>query len=158
MRKTTFLLILLLLSRMPVHAQSPVVAPSVQTSRPPAPRPEYLLMGDEFFVTLQKGEVGEAFDGLTKNSELAAKTAETDGLKTQTREGLDLVGGVQSYEVVAIEPVGSRLVRVTYLAYGSKYPLRWLLYFYRVDNGWRLIDLRVDASLVRMFGDRESTP
>ncbi len=133
-------------------------APVVETSRLPVPRAEYLRMGDTFFTTLRKGDVSEAFDALTRNSELAAKTAEMDGLKAKTRQGMALIGGVTSAEVVAIDPVGSRLVRVTYLAYGSKYPLRWLLYFYQVNEVWRLIDLRVDDSLVRMFGDREEKP
>lgn len=134
--------------------EEPVVkAPSLS-----GPSAGYLEMGDAFFATLQKGEVAEAFDALTKNSELANKTAEMDGLKTKTREGMDLVGGVKSAEVVKVEPAGAHLVRVTYLAYGSKFPLRWLFYFYEVDQVWRLIDLRVDDSLVRMFGEQEATP
>lgn len=147
-------LLMLGLAGSPALAQTAMPDPTGRI----APRPPYLQMGTEFFNTLQKGEVGTAFDDLTHNSELANKSLELDALKNKTRKGLDLIGGVRSAELLQEEKAGSRLVRLTYLTYGDKYPLRWLLYFYEVDKVWRLIDLRVDDSLIRMFGDREEAP
>lgn len=140
-----------------VLAQNSTPRPAAAGNRE-AVRPEYIQMARQFFEALHKGEVGGAFDDLTRNSELAQKTLELDALKVKTRKGLDLIGGINAWELLKDEKVGSRLRRVSYLTYGDKYPLRWLLYFYEVNNVWRLIDIRVDDSLVRMFGDREETP
>lgn len=158
MKTLRFFTALLVLAGPSLFAQDSVAKAAVKPGAPTASASEYLQLAEEFFASLQKSEVGQAFDGLTKNSELAQKTDELEGLKTKTRQGMDLVGGVTSYEVIKIDPAGSRLVRVTCLAYGTKFPLRWLLYFYEVDKVWRLIDLRVDDSLVRMFGAQEETP
>jgi hypothetical protein len=41
------------------------------------------------------------------------------------------------------------------LSLGKEFPLRWRFYFYKPQDSWRLIDLRVDDKLVAMFDESE---
>ena len=51
--------------------------------------------------------------------------------------------------------VGTRLVSYTMLSLGKEFPLRWRFYFYKPQETWKLIDLRVDDRLAAMFDETE---
>jgi hypothetical protein len=135
------------------------------TPRPEAPRAPApvgsedvpMKMADEFFALLEKGQIDEAYANLTKGSKIIEKPEDLRVLKQKTREAVDVFGAIQGYELVETKPVGSKLMRRTYLSLGAEYPLRWRFYFYLANNRWRLIDLRVDDRLAGMFDEpRES--
>jgi hypothetical protein len=108
-----------------------------------------------FFGLLQKGELDPAYDSLTRGSKIAERPEELKTLKNKTREAIEVFGAVLGYELVESKPIGSRLLRRTYISLGKEFPLRWRLYFYKSENVWRLIDLRVDDRLTGMFDEQE---
>jgi hypothetical protein len=139
----------------PDPAPAPVPAPV-----PAAPQPVDVLskMADEFFGSLEKGQIDEAYANLTKGSKIIEKPEDLRVLKQKTKEAIDVFGAIKGYELVETKPVGSKLLRRTYLSLGAEYPLRWRFYFYLAENRWRLIDLRVDDRLAGMFDEpRESS-
>lgn len=110
-------------------------------------------MADEFFASLAKGQIDEAYANLTKGSKIIEKPEDLRVLKQKTKEAIDVFGAISGYELVETKPVGTKLMRRTYLSLGAEYPLRWRFYFYLANNRWRLIDLRVDDRLAGMFDE-----
>ena len=108
---------------------------------------------DMFFNTVKLGKVEAAIDDLVKGSRIAEKQSDIATLKTKTQQALALFGGLTGHELISVGNVGTRLLRATYLSLGRDFPLRWRFYFYRADDAWRLIDIRVDDKLVEMFGE-----
>lgn len=108
-----------------------------------------------FFGLLQKGELDQAYDTLTRGSKIAERPEELKALKAKTKEAVEVFGAVLGYEIVESKPIGTRLLRRTYISLGKEFPLRWRLYFYKSENVWRLIDLRVDDRLAGMFEEAD---
>jgi hypothetical protein len=149
-------------------------APQVLVSQPGASQPDGLLKPLEkpapvpanvpdgiaqlvaaFFASLEKGEVDTAYATLTKGSKIAEKPEELKQLKSKTLEAIDVFGAISGYDLVESKSVGSRLVRSTFASHGKVYPLRWRFYFYKPEDVWRLIDMRVDDKLSGMFDESE---
>jgi len=152
-------LLLLLIFSLAASGQEKLT-PRAETSAPSsAPAKDGpMKMADEFFASLEKGQIDEAYANLTKGSKIVEKPEDLRVLKQKTREAIDVFGAIQGYELVETKPVGTKLMRRTYLSLGAEYPLRWRFYFYLADNRWRLIDLRVDDRLAGMFDEpRESS-
>jgi hypothetical protein len=108
-----------------------------------------------FFGLLQRGELDQAYETLTKGSKIAERPEDLKTLKAKTREAIEVFGSVLGFELVEQKPIGTRLLRRTYVSLGKEFPLRWRFYFYRSENLWRLIDLRVDDRLTGMFDEVE---
>ncbi|HEX8311227.1 MAG TPA: hypothetical protein VF614_07925 [Chthoniobacteraceae bacterium] len=108
-----------------------------------------------FFGLLQKGELDQAYETLTRGSKIAERPDELKSLKDKTREAIEVFGAVLGYEVVESKSIGTRLLRRTCVSLGKEFPLRWRFYFYKSENVWRLIDLRVDDRLTGMFDEQE---
>jgi len=107
----------------------------------------------EFFGLLEKGQIDDAYAGLTKGSKIIEKPEDLRVLKQKTKEAIDVFGAIVGFELFETKPVGSRLMRRTYLSLGSEFPLRWRFYFYNANGRWRLIDMRVDDKLTGMFDE-----
>jgi hypothetical protein len=110
-----------------------------------------------FFGSLQRVEVDQAYSVLTKGSKIADKPEELKQLKSKTQEAIEVFGSILGYDLVEARSVGNRLVRATYASHGKVYPLRWRFYFYKPDETWRLIDMRVDDKLSGMFDEPEDS-
>jgi len=108
-----------------------------------------------FFSSLEKVEVDQAYAVLTKGSKIAEKPEELRQLKAKTTEAIEVFGAILGYDLVDAKSVGNRLVRATYASHGKIYPLRWRFYFYKPEDTWRLIDMRVDDKLSGMFDEPE---
>ena len=108
-----------------------------------------------FFGSLEKVEVDQAYSVLTKGSKIAEKPEELKQLKTKTQQAIELFGVIAGYDLVEAKSVGNRLVRATYASHGKVYPLRWRFYFYKPEDTWRLIDMRVDDKLSSLFDEPE---
>jgi len=100
-------------------------------------------------------EVDQAYAVLTKGSKIAEKPEELRQLKAKTTEAIEVFGAILGYDLVDAKSVGNRLVRATYASHGKIYPLRWRFYFYKPEDTWRLIDMRVDDKLSGMFDEPE---
>jgi hypothetical protein len=108
-----------------------------------------------FFASLREGKIDDGYATLTKDSKIAEKPEELKQLKAKTREAIDVFGAISGFDFVESRAVGQRLVRATYISQGKVFPLRWRFYFYKPENAWRLIDMRVDDKLTGLFDEPE---
>lgn len=108
---------------------------------------------EAFFQALAQNRVTEAYTGLMEGSEMADDTDQIQLLHDRTREAIELFGPIRGYDYLGADRVGGHLVRANFLSLGERFPLRWRLYFYRVRDDWRLIDIRVDDGITEMFDD-----
>jgi hypothetical protein len=115
------------------------------------PEPAQIVRG--FFGMLGKGDIDAAYTGLMKGSRIGERPEEVRGLKSKTKEAISLFGTIHGYDLVDTKPVGERLIRATYLSLGHELPLRWRFYFYKSEDEWKLIDLRVDDKLTGIFDE-----
>jgi hypothetical protein len=134
-------------------------APAAPAATPAVPVPEDLptRMVADFFALIAKGQIDEAYANLTKGSKTIEKPEDLRLLKQKTREAIEVFGAINGHELVESKPVGTRLIRRTYVSLGAEFPLRWRFYFYNVNDRWRLIDLRVDDRLPGMFDEPKET-
>ena len=129
------------------HAPSPPVSATTPGLEVPT------RMVADFFGLIGKGQIDEAYANLTKGSKTIEKPEDLRVLKQKTREAIDVFGAISGHELVESKPIGTRLLRRTYLSLGAEFPLRWRFYFYNANDRWRLIDLRVDDRLAGMFDE-----
>jgi hypothetical protein len=108
-----------------------------------------------FFGSLREGKIDEGYATLTKDSKIAEKPEELRQLKAKTREAIEVFGAISGFDFVESRAIGQRLVRATYISQGKVFPLRWRFYFYKPQNAWRLIDMRVDDKLTGLFDEPE---
>jgi hypothetical protein len=108
-----------------------------------------------FFASLKEGKIDEGYATLTKGSKIAEKPEEVRQLKAKTREAIDVFGNIHGFDLVESRAIGQRLVRATYVSLGKVFPLRWRFYFYKPEDVWRLIDMRVDDKLPGIFDETE---
>jgi hypothetical protein len=108
-----------------------------------------------FFASLKEGKIDEGYATLTKGSKIAEKPEELRQLKAKTREAIDVFGSINGFDFVESRAIGQRLVRATYVSLGKVFPLRWRFYFYKPEDVWRLIDMRVDDKLPGIFDEAE---
>ncbi len=106
-----------------------------------------------FFEALKAERLDEAYEGLAKNTLIATKAENLQQLKKRTRDALDNFGPVNGYEVIDTIEIGSSLFRQTCISLNEDLPLRWRFYFYRTENTWKIVDLRVDDGIVELFDD-----
>jgi len=131
----------------------------------PAPSPAGAKPGesvdkivDSFFALLGKGQIDEAYDDLTAGTDIAKKAGYVGILKSKTTDAVKVFGEFQGYELINIKNIGTHLMCASYLSLGKNLPLRWKFYFYKSDQTWRFIDIRVDDGLVNMFEDANPHP
>lgn len=133
----------------PKATQTPLPTASPASS-PPAEPTELL---QRFFEALKADKLNEAYEGLAKNTLVASKAENLEQLKKRTRDALDNFGPVRGYEVVETIEIGTSLFRQTCISLNEDLPLRWRFYFYRSENKWKIVDLRVDDGIVELFDD-----
>ena len=97
----------------------------------------------------------QAYDQLTRGTKIAERAEDVKTLKTKTKEAITVFGPMLGFDTVVKKNVGTRLVSYTLLSLGKEFPLRWRFYFYKPQETWRLIDLRVDDRLATMFDETD---
>ena len=131
-------------------------APAVETTVPSeseAESPEKIIA--RFFSYLQRKEVDQAYDQLTRGTKIAERAEDVKTLKSKTKEAITVFGPMLGFDTVVKKNVGTRLVSYTLISLGKEFPLRWRFYFYKPQDTWRLIDLRVDDRLAAMFDETD---
>ena len=137
-------------------APAPVATPAETAAPAPATEgeaPEKTIA--RFFSYLQRKEVDQAYDQLTRGTKIAERAEDVKMLKSKTKDALAVFGVMTGYDSVAKKMVGERLVSYTFISLGKEFPLRWRFYFYKPQEVWKLIDLRVDDRLSAMFDEPE---
>jgi len=143
------------LATAPVVAQSEAkeatlaVPTAAEAVRPAADSPQGQV--DVFFRLLTEGRVDAAYDGLLKGTKILEMPKDVETLKTNTRKALKAFGDLNGYDQVSLKPLGSRLCCLTCISLGKAFPIRWRFYFYKAEEKWKLIDIRIDDRLVDMF-------
>ena len=134
-----------------------VAKPTAQAEADTAPAgtdtPEKIIA--RFFAYLQRKEVDQAYDQLTRGTKIAERAEDVRTLKSKTKEAITVFGPILGYDSVVTKKVGTRLVSYTLISLGKEFPLRWRFYFYKPEDSWRLIDLRVDDRLAAMFDETD---
>ena len=108
-----------------------------------------------FFAAIQRKEVDAAYDQLTKGTKIAERAEDVKMLKSKTKDAISVFGVVGGFELVTKKTVTERLMSYTYISLGKEFPLRWRFYFYKPQENWKLIDLRVDDRLAAIFDEPE---
>ena len=137
-------------------AKTPAAGPVVETAVPgetEADAPDKIIA--RFFSYLQRREVEQAYDQLTRGTKIAERAEDVKTLKSKTKEAITVFGPILGYDFVSKKNVGARLVSYTLVSLGKEFPLRWRFYFYKSQETWKLIDLRVDDRLATMFDEPE---
>jgi hypothetical protein len=139
----------------PDPATVPATAPAPEATAPAAQleTPEQTVA--RFFAYLQRKEVDQAYDQLTRGTKIAERAEDVKMLKSKTKDAISVFGPMAGYDSVAKKAVGERLVSYTYVSLGKEFPLRWRFYFYKPQETWKLIDLRVDDRLGAIFDEPE---
>lgn len=127
--------------------------PSPTPSATPSNSVDPAALLQRFFEALKADKLDEAYEGLAKNTLIASKAENLEQLKKRTRDALDNFGPIRGYEVVETIEVGGSLFRQTCISLNEDLPLRWRFYFYRAENKWKIVDLRVDDGIVELFED-----
>jgi len=145
-------------AKVPDNVSESGVTRGVVVTRPSEPNP----MADgpsqivaTFFASLREGKIDDGYATLTKDSKIAEKPEELRQLKAKTREAIEVFGAISGYDFVESRAIGQRLLRATFVSQGKVFPLRWRFYFYKPENAWRLIDMRVDDKLTGLFDEPE---
>ena len=139
-----------------VPPDSDPAVPAVATSIPAETNtdgPEKIIA--RFFSYLERREVDQAYDQLTRGTKIADRADDVRTLKSKTKEAITVFGPVLGFDTVVKKNVGARLVSYTLLSLGKEFPLRWRFYFYKPQETWKLIDLRVDDRLAAMFDETD---
>ena len=108
-----------------------------------------------FFSYLQRKEVDQAFDQLTRGTRLAEMAEKVKTMKSMTKDAIEVLGPIVGYEFVSKKSVGTRLMRYTVISLGKRLPLRWHFYFYKPEDTWKLIEILPENMLVPIFGEAE---
>lgn len=138
-------------AKEPTVVNTPAPTPSQATVAGKVFSPDDIL--NAFFLALKADQVDAAYDALVRNTIIAERQKDVDGLKVKTKEAIDGYGPISGYEVVDEREVGTVLMRRTCISLNSDLPLRWRFYFYKTQGEWRLVDLRIDDGLVELFED-----
>lgn len=118
-----------------------------RTPNPKPPIPEIRARTEGFFRTLQEGKVRESYELLLANERLGQQQESVSLLVRKTEQALALYGKLLGFEVYDSYHVGSSVTVVTYITHLPLQPLRWRFVFYKPEERWNLIDLRVDDVL-----------
>ena len=140
-------------SAVPAVVAKPTAQADAETPAAEGESPEKIIA--RFFAYLERKEVDQAYDQLTRGTKIAERTEDVRTLKSKTKEAITVFGPILGYDSVLKKNVGTRLVSYTLLSLGKEFPLRWRFYFYKPQDTWRLIDLRVDDRLAAMFDETE---
>lgn len=115
---------------------------------------EVLQQSSSFFSKLIRNQIDSAYDALLKTSPLGNKKEQVSKLKTETQRSLDLYGAMTGYEIVSSELVSSSLIKIRYLALHTRYPMRWMITFYKSQElGWIIINIKFDDNVEFFFSD-----
>ncbi|CAB4242986.1 conserved exported protein of unknown function [Methylacidimicrobium sp. AP8] len=112
-----------------------------------APLPEIRALVERFFKDLIAGEIQKAFQDLLVTSRLSSRHENLSVLMDKTAQAFTYYGKATGFEPYDTRAVGSRLLVVTYLLDLDLQPLRWRFVYYRPEEAWKLIDIRVDDAL-----------
>jgi hypothetical protein len=134
----------------PAAAPAPAAATEIAVE---ANTPEETVT--RFFAALQRKEVDAAYDQLTKGTKIAERAEDVKMLKSKTKDAISVFGVISGFELVTKKSVTERLTSYTYISLGKEFPLRWRFYFYKPQDSWKLIDLRVDDRLASIFEEPE---
>lgn len=112
-----------------------------------APIPEIRSLIERFFRDLVAGEIQKSFQDLLVTSRLSSRHENVSVLMDKTAQAFTYYGKATGFEPYDTRAIGSRLYVVTYLLDLDLQPLRWRFVYYRPEEAWKLIDIRVDDAL-----------
>jgi hypothetical protein len=101
----------------------------------------------KFFEKIIANKIEEAYREILADSTLTENPTNLRVFIEKTTKAFELYGRARHFEIYDHRKIGERMLVLTYLTAQPIQPLRWRFVFYRPENAWRLIDLRVDDAL-----------
>ncbi|HYW79015.1 MAG TPA: hypothetical protein VE890_05530 [Thermoguttaceae bacterium] len=118
----------------------------------------------QFLTDVAMGETPAAFTALLEGSQLAEQENALAALVEKTKELETSYGKHVASEQIAAKRVGKDLVLLKYLYKCERFPVVWHFVYYRTSNEtvpdsstWRVISVRFDTDLERLWSGRESS-
>ena len=142
-------------SAQPTATPSATVLEAQPTLAPGFGTPSKLI--EDFFGHLKTNSVDAAYTSLLRGSKIAESKEDVATLKNKTLEALRAFGDIHSFDLISTKQVGGHLFSATYIAAAKNYPIRWRFFFYKATDVWKLVDIRIDDRLNRMFDEVEPT-
>ena len=139
----------------PTATPTPAAVGPQSTVAPGFGTPSKLI--EEFFGHLKTNSVEAAYTAILRGSKIADSKEDVATLKNKTREALQAFGDIQGYDLISTKQVGGHLFSATYIAAAKNFPIRWRFFFYKAVDVWKLVDIRIDDRLNRMFDEAEPT-
>ncbi|MCC7548096.1 MAG: hypothetical protein IT532_10050 [Burkholderiales bacterium] len=96
---------------------------------------------ENFLTSLQRGQVGPAYEKLFQGSNIGGNQAQSIARATQAT--LTPLGRVLGYELVREENFGASLSRLVYLLKSERHVTVWQFYFYRPANRWFVAEVNM---------------
>jgi len=107
----------------------------------------------EFMNQLSQGNVPQAFELVKPYTPVTPQAL--DQLRDLTQRQYEMLdrafGKSAGFKLVEKKAVGDCLVRYTYLELREKYPIRWLLVYYRPQLVWLPVSLKWDIQINSLF-------
>ena len=98
-----------------------------------------------FFNKIIRSDIDGAFDEFLKDSPINTRKDQLKKLIQQARRSIELYGKMMANQAVSSEIVSNSFIRLRYLGLHTKYPLRWIITFYKSpEKGWIIINIRFD--------------
>lgn len=132
-----------------ITPDAPMATPTPSSKNAESPTEKIEL----FFLALKANQVSAAYDALIRNTPIAGRPDEVAALKERSEKAIDQFGAIAGYEIIDESAIGTHLLRRTAISLNTDLPLCWRFYFYRAGGEWRLVDLRVDDGIAKLFED-----
>ena len=110
-------------------------------------KPAFEKQVELFLTSIIHGEVDKAYDELLTGTTLADRAKAIDQQKQQTSELFNTYGRLLDKELVKKQKYGKSLVRLVYIMKCEKMPLIWEFYYYKAEDQWKMISLKLRDDL-----------
>ena len=109
---------------------------------------------DRFFKTLTNYKVEAAFEEFLENSPISQKKNGVKKLIDRTKRSFELYGEIKGVEPVSAEIVTPSFMKLRYLGLHTKFPMRWIITFYKSPvKGWIIVNIIFDDLAEYYFTD-----
>jgi len=103
----------------------------------------------EYIVkNVSQGNISEAwspfriYSPMTESEKLAGYEQMVGKLQEQSLKW----GVSHGYELISEEYIGTKIVRYTWVVVYERTPIRWVIHFYKKNEGWSLLNANYDAN------------
>ncbi|MBD1873608.1 hypothetical protein H6F75_08945 [Nodosilinea sp. FACHB-131] len=118
----------------------------------------YHVAIDGFFERIKQGKYSEALDYIYQdNPWIQNQRDQLQSIRTQVSSLPELLGMYQGHEKLVEEDLAGRLVRVDYIVFFDRQPMRFEFQFYNSNGAWRIQNFSFQEDLSQWLEDKVRT-